>query len=197
MLKNLLIILLIGLIAAVAIYVVFMSGMLEQRSEPLEGAASTTPAAIMSFEACAAAGYPLMESHPRRCATPDGRVFAEEITVAPTYVNADADMIEVFTPNPGGVVGKEFLVIGKARGNWYFEGSFPIEVIGADGNQIAGGVATAQGEWMTTDFVEFKTDLLDLPSAYMGPATLVLKKDNPSGDPARDASVSLPITIEY
>lgn len=32
---------------------------------------------IDSFEKCVAAGYPLMESYPSRCALPDGRVFAE------------------------------------------------------------------------------------------------------------------------
>jgi eight-cysteine-cluster-containing protein len=30
---------------------------------------------IASYEECAAAGYPIMESYPSRCATPDGRTF--------------------------------------------------------------------------------------------------------------------------
>jgi hypothetical protein len=34
---------------------------------------------INSFEECAAAGYPVMESYPRQCRTPDGRHFVEEI----------------------------------------------------------------------------------------------------------------------
>ena len=152
---------------------------------------------ITSFEGCVEAGFTVMESSPRQCATPDGRVFAEEIEVNPTYENADASMIEVFSPHPGGVVGKEFVVVGKARGNWYFEGSFPVVVIGSDGNQIGAGIATATGEWMTTDFVEFQTELIDLPSAYMGPATLVLRRDNPSGLPENDASISIPIVVEY
>ncbi|MEK6839529.1 MAG: hypothetical protein AABX72_01190 [Nanoarchaeota archaeon] len=33
---------------------------------------------INSFDECARAGYPIMESYPRQCATPDGRTFAEE-----------------------------------------------------------------------------------------------------------------------
>lgn len=35
-------------------------------------------ATISSFEDCKAAGYPIMESDPERCATPDGRTFARE-----------------------------------------------------------------------------------------------------------------------
>lgn len=34
---------------------------------------------IASFEACVAAGYPVMESQPRRCRVPDGRTFTEGI----------------------------------------------------------------------------------------------------------------------
>jgi eight-cysteine-cluster-containing protein len=37
-------------------------------------------AAIDSFEDCAAAGYPIMESYPEQCATPDGRVFVRQLS---------------------------------------------------------------------------------------------------------------------
>jgi hypothetical protein len=30
---------------------------------------------IRNFEECAAAGYPVMESYPEQCRTPDGRLF--------------------------------------------------------------------------------------------------------------------------
>ncbi len=33
---------------------------------------------IESFDACARAGYPILESFPRQCTTPDGRTFTEE-----------------------------------------------------------------------------------------------------------------------
>ncbi len=35
---------------------------------------------IDSFEACAAAGYPVMESYPEQCLTPDGRNFVRDIS---------------------------------------------------------------------------------------------------------------------
>jgi hypothetical protein len=113
-----------------------------------------------------------------------------------TYVHASADTIQVELPFPGAVTGKTFSVIGKARGPWFFEASFPVVVLDKDGNELAAVPAQAQGEWMKNDFVDFKADIT-VPESYIGPATLVLKKDNPSGDPARDASVLFPITIEY
>lgn len=112
------------------------------------------------------------------------------------YVNASSDLIRVTTPPPGAVTGKEFKVMGQARGNWFFEASFPIEVLDKDGKKIAVGIAQAQGEWMTTNFVPFSADI-KIPDSYIGPATLVLHKDNPSGEARFDASASYGITIEY
>ena len=125
-----------------------------------------------------------------------------------TYINATSDLIEVELPFPGAVTGKEFGVIGQARGYWFFEASFPIELLDKDGKTIAVGIAQAEGEWMTENFVPFRADLkvgfdfqgepiAGVSPDYIGPATLVLHKDNPSGLPENDASISFPITVEY
>ncbi|MBU1293049.1 Gmad2 immunoglobulin-like domain-containing protein [Patescibacteria group bacterium] len=154
------------------------------------------PATVLSFEDCVAAGYPVAESNPRQCRTPDGRLYAEEIPEMITYMNATPDMISVSLPFPGAVTGKEFGVQGEARGNWFFEASFPITLLDKDGKVLATAIAQADGDWMTTEFVPFSTNI-KAPESYIGPATLVLKKDNPSGLPENDASISFPITIEY
>lgn len=120
----------------------------------------------------------------------------EELSENIIYNNASEDLIIVDLPFPGAVVGKEFSVIGQARGVWFFEASFPVELLDKDGNTIATGIAQAEGEWMTEEFVPFKADI-KAPESYIGPATLVLKKDNASGLPEHDASISFPITVEY
>lgn len=115
------------------------------------------------------------------------------------YDNASADLITVELPFPGAVVGKEFSVIGKARGYWFFEASFPVFLLDPAGNQLAVGIAApypAGTDWMTEDMIGFKADLT-APIDYIGPATLVLKNDNPSGLPENDKSVSFEITVEY
>ncbi len=117
-------------------------------------------------------------------------------TAFTTYVNATKDNIVVNLPFPGAVTGKEFSVIGKARGTWFFEASFPIELLDKDGKVLWAGPAQAQGVWMTEDFVPFRVDIT-VTQSYIGKATLILRKDNPSGDPVRDASISFPITVEY
>lgn len=40
-----------------------------------------SPKIITSFEECKDAGYPIMESYPEQCSTPDGMTFVREIPV--------------------------------------------------------------------------------------------------------------------
>ncbi len=151
---------------------------------------------ITSFAECEKAQYPIQEISPRRCVLPDGRVYVEEVIIQPKYDNATANDIQVELPYPGAVTGKTFSVIGKARGYWYFEASFPVQFLDQNGKSLAVGVAQSQGDWMTREFVPFKADLT-IPQDYIGPGTLILHKDNPSGLPENDASISFPITVEY
>lgn len=151
---------------------------------------------ILSFKDCMANGYPIMESYPRQCKTPDGRTFVEELPPStPTYINATSGVISVTTPTPGSVTGKEFEVRGSARG-WYFEGSFPIEILDMNGKALVTSPAQAQSDWMTSAPVSFIAKI-KIPNNYIGKAIVILKKDNPSGLKENDASMSFPITIEY
>jgi hypothetical protein len=80
-----------------------------------------------------------------------------------------------------------------ARGNWFFEGSFPVELVD-DSGDLAQTIATAKGDWMTDAFVPFEATL-QIPKNLAGPATLILKRDNPSGLPDYDRSISIPVFV--
>lgn len=103
--------------------------------------------------------------------------------------------VSVTEPVSGGTVGKTFTVSGKAPGNWYFEASFPIMVRDSNDKVIARTHGNAQGDWMTTNLVAF-TATVNIEAAYKGSATLILLRDNPSGMPENDDSVSIPIVIK-
>lgn len=186
------------LVVLLASWFVFMSR--NMNNDVPTPVATSTPT-VLSFEDCLAAGYPVMESNPRQCRTPDGRTYAEEPDEADretmiTYKNASANNIVAETPWPGAVTGKTFTVKGEARGPWYFEASFPIRVVGTNGTLIATAIAQAQGEWMTEDFVPFEA-VVTVPPNFMGEAFLVFERDNASGLPEHEASMQFPITIEY
>ncbi|PIR82407.1 hypothetical protein COU20_02695 [Candidatus Kaiserbacteria bacterium CG10_big_fil_rev_8_21_14_0_10_59_10] len=111
-----------------------------------------------------------------------------------TWHNAGPDMVQLDLIYPGVTVLPQFTVTGQARGMWFFEADFPIEVLDMEGNRIAMEIATAEGEWMTEEFVPFSATF-DL-GEYSGPATLVLHRSNASGLPEHDASMSVPIVVQ-
>ncbi len=102
--------------------------------------------------------------------------------------------VVVTSPAPNATMPQTFIVTGKAPGPWYFEASFPIKVVDADNNFIGQGIAQAQSDWMTEGDVQFIATTT--VTGYSGPAILVLLKDNPSGLPENDDSVSIPIVIQ-
>ncbi len=148
-------------------------------------------APVTSFLSCAEAGFPVEESFPRRCRDASGNVFTEDVgTPSGSITN---EKVRVFFPTPGASVGPVISFSGQARGTWYFEASFPVELRSATGSVIAIVPAQAQGEWMTTEFVPFEGSI-DVPEGTAGGTLFfVLKKDNPSGDPARDEEVVIPV----
>jgi hypothetical protein len=101
-------------------------------------------------------------------------------------------------PQEGASVSSPVMIAGTARGNWFFEGSFPISIVNWDGLIIGEGVAQAQGEWMTEDFVPF-TATISYTFASGTPynrGAIILKKDNPSGLPEHDTSMEVPVVFE-
>lgn len=149
---------------------------------------------VSSFDECVNAGFPIMESYPRKCKDSNGITFTETIKEQLSYVNATVDLIKINSPIPGDKVANNFTISGSARGTWYFEASFPVVITSANGTILFQGPAQAQSDWMTSDFVPFKIDI-KLPASYVGPATITLKKDNPSGLSEKDASVYFSVNV--
>ncbi|MFZ2682225.1 MAG: Gmad2 immunoglobulin-like domain-containing protein [Patescibacteria group bacterium] len=104
------------------------------------------------------------------------------------------DLITVSTPFINAEINSPVTVEGEARGNWYFEASFPIKVYDSNQVLLGTGIATAQGDWMTVNFVPFTASITFTPSTT-ATGTLVLEKDNPSGLPIHDNSLVIPITF--
>lgn len=103
------------------------------------------------------------------------------------------ELIEVDLPALNASITSPLVISGRARGPWYFEASFPIELQDNNGAIITTTTAQAQGEWMTENFVPF-TATLTFPAQPAGSlGKIVLKRDNPSGEPANDMSIIVPV----
>ncbi len=68
-----------GTLIALAIVLALIAGLLLSLSNI---AKQQRMYAISSFDECKQAGYPIMESYPEQCATPDGRSFFNEAAVS-------------------------------------------------------------------------------------------------------------------
>lgn len=134
---------------------------------------------IVAVIVLAALGAVLVLKSLPRSALPDAKPFSN-------------DTVRIFTPLPDALVRSPLQVRGEARGTWYFEASFPIRVLAADGTELGVTPAESESDWMTTEFVPFSATV-----AFAEPATatgfLVLEKDNPSGLPEHADSVRIPV----
>jgi hypothetical protein len=103
------------------------------------------------------------------------------------------DFIKVTSPLPSDAISSPLTIAGEARGTWFFEASFPIILTDWDGKIITQGHATAQSDWMKSDFVPFTATITYTKPTYRNNGFLILKKDNPSGLPQNDDAVEIPI----
>lgn len=121
-------------------------------------------------------------------------------------IAAKEDLIVVTLPKGGELITSPQTITGRARGYWFFEGSFPIVLTNWDGLIIAESYATAvldpadpSSTWMTEDFVDFEGSITFPTDESLGAVsnrgTLILQKANPSGLPEHDDVVEIPVVL--
>ncbi len=151
---------------------------------------------IVDFDSCVAAGYPVQESYPANCVV-GKKSYTQSISAKPQPVPDPKPLntnITVTFPQPNTQVSSPLTISGQAKGSWYFEASFPIKLYDANNTLLTQTTGQAQGNWMTTSFVPF-TATLTFPTPSTTTGTLILEKDNPSGEPQNADSISIPITF--
>lgn len=107
-----------------------------------------------------------------------------------------SDKIRIQQPRPNSFIENGEVIIGEAVGTWFFEASFPINLVDTSGKIVASTTAHALDNWMTTKLVRF-TATLNFTSypAKIETWSLVFQKDNPSGLPENDDSVKIPVLV--
>jgi hypothetical protein len=116
----------------------------------------------------------------------------ERAAVAAEPASTSDPAVRVRGPRAGEVVTSPLLVTGEARGPWFFEATFPVQLRAADGRLLAQSYAQAKGEWMTETFVPFFAELQFEPPA-VAEGELVLEKANPSDLPEHAGQVRIPV----
>src|SRR5579862_8066278 len=79
----------------------------------------------------------------------------------PVAVMSPDGRVSVTLPQPGDDVASPVAIEGSVTGGgWFFEGSFPIKILNADGKTIGHGTAQALSDWMSTGTVPFSASIL-------------------------------------
>ena len=127
-------------------------------------------------------------------------VVVAAVILAGNYVCNKNDVV-LFNIKSNQTITSPLIIEGKARGTWFFEASFPVELVDEFGTHLAVGVAQAQedpatGEvnWMTENFVKFKVQLEFVAKENLK-GFLVFRKDNPSGLSENDKEFSVLVNI--
>lgn len=121
----------------------------------------------------------------------------ENVNIENTY--SYKDILRLDTTFTDKDISSPLTIRGEARGTWFFEASFPVILTNWDGLIIAEGIATAQSDWMTEEYVPFEVTLVfDAPykngdQDFMSRGSLILKKDNPSGLPENDDAYEITV----
>lgn len=112
-------------------------------------------------------------------------------------IDVKKDLITLSSPVPGAIITSPVTITGMARGTWFFEASFPITIVDWDGRIIGEGIATADEDWMTTEFVPYTATIsFTVPSdTPYKRGIVILQKDNPSGLPEHDDALEIPVTF--
>ncbi len=143
---------------------------------------------ITNYNECVQSGGIILETYPTQCRTKDGRIYIEEIGNELEKI----DLIRINSPRPNQIISSPLIVEGEARGSWFFEGSFPVELQDDKGNTIALKPTDISTNWMTDDFVPFHVIIeFNQPTSTTG--MLILHKDNPSGLQELDDALIIPI----
>lgn len=159
------------------------------------------PPQVTSFDTCAAAGNPVMETYPPQCRDAmTGITYTQDVShlqpTAPrtrTFASLKGVTIQLDNWTDDMQITSPFTVTGKVPGSWSFEASFPVALKDSMGVTLVQGVAVLQGDWMTDTPVPFTVTLQFTKPVGSSSGTLILRKDNPSGLPVNEDSLALPV----
>lgn len=93
------------------------------------------------------------------------------------------------------IISSPLTIEGQAKGPWFFEASFPVQLVDASGNVLAQIPLQTTEDWMTENYVHFKSEMTFNPGTNTA-GKLVFHKDNPSGLPQNDKSFEVPVRFQ-
>jgi len=143
---------------------------------------------VTNYDECVQVNGQITLMYPAQC-TYNGQTFVQQIA------NSDiSDQIMLEYPIKDTLITSPLTVKGKARGSWFFEGSFLITLNDSSGTEITHSLVTTNEDWMNSDFIDFSVEL-SFTSPDIKRGELVLQKSNPSGLAEKDINLTIPVVF--
>ncbi len=112
--------------------------------------------------------------------TEDPLPTAAEVKLNSAEKHRFTDLLKVKTPQENQSFSSPTTLEGEARGYWFFEADAPVELVNENFEPMAKSYISAQGEWMTDDWVPFE-GTLEFPTPSTQKGYLIFHRANPSG----------------
>ncbi len=124
---------------------------------------------------------------------PAKKVSSPTISGAGQEIETSPDKtISVASPKMNAIIVSPIVASGTAKGNWFFEATFPIKILDGDGTVLGQDQARAEADWTTMGDVPFSATFSFSAPRY-ATGTIVFSKDNPSGLPQYAESFSVSV----
>ena len=131
--------------------------------------------------------------------TLEAKICSDGSFVGRTLPNCDFSLcpgekegILVSSPKAGQKIESPFLVKGQARGFWFFEAEFIVQVFDSNDFLLGQAILRAEDDWMTEEFVSFQGNLFFSQSST-NKGFLKFLKNNPSGLVEHDKSFQIEV----
>lgn len=151
-------------------------------------------AAAVAWSTVTRTGYPEPSDPATRIDTASGTTALPALTTAARHA---AGSLEVTDPKPNAVVSSPLAVAGRATESWFANGRLAIVLMDAAGNIVTH--APAEGVWAEQDaaFIPFALTLqFEMPTTTTS-GLLVIRNENPSGDPSLDLLFAIPVRFSH
>ena len=95
------------------------------------------------------------------------------------------------SPLPNSTVDCKFQIVGDMPSKWFFEGTFPYEIM-VGGKLVHEGSVQTEDDWTKKSILHFVADV-DCGEKCIGDGEIILKNENPSGLKKNEDSYTIPI----
>ncbi len=106
-----------------------------------------------------------------------------------------SDQIIVTYPVADQLIASPLIITGEARGTWFFETNFPVDLLDSNENVLVRHYAVTEEGWMTEDFISF-TATIEFEDPKTATGFIILRKNNPSDIRENDAELIIPVRFE-